>query len=966
MNKKCLFQRSAAVFCSAVILFGAVIQPAIAAEADGTGSSGSSSLVGASTYSYFNYLQDIETNGYQPYTGEALTFGLDALIPADGVAPAFKEIDGIQAALSDEEHPKLTFQINVATSGLYQMGSKYIFNGGTGLNGTRKLLIDGESIYLESDNIPFYRKFTDSAKPKTNKVGDEVKAPAKEIVEWQESDFYDNMGKYSNPLTFYLEAGQHTITLEYDEQPLAIAYLTLSAPAEHPSYSEYITAKNESTSGFSQRFQAEDAMTYRNDSSLGASSDGDPKVTPSKPGYLRMNTVGGNSFRKGGQAITFEVTVDRAGYYCINFRSKQSWAGKLNSHKKIEINHEVPFEELECVAFPYDTKWQNVILGGKENPYQIYLKEGKNEITVTTVLGPNTETLVILEDALNKLSSLIRKITMIIGSEPDLNYDYELESTIPGLQDSLQEIADLLTQARERCNAQNNGKDTVMGNNLESVITPLLEMKEDTESIPQRNSELSTMVTSIGDYITTLQDQAVQFDYIEVFSPDVEIKDYHSSFIDNLISTIQGFIVSFSKDYNAISSGEEGESTTILDVWIGRGREWAEILKQVADADFTAKNGIELNLNIVPSGQLAASGTVNLLMLAISAGTQPDVAMGIPSNMPVEYAIRNAAVDISGMDGYEEMISHFPEQLMVPFEYEGGVYGVPETMYFRGMFYRTDIMEELGLKVPETWDEVFNDLIPALYENGMQFNIPNWLDTFLLTNGGSYYKTDENGHVQSALDTPEAYEAFKMLTDAYVVYGVPTSANFLNRFRTGEMPIGLEGSPLYLQLIAAAPELNGRWAMAQVPGIRKEDGTVERHFAGYVGEAVTILSGSEKVPEAFEFMKWWTSTETQTTYGREVESRIGSYARWLTSNMDAFKVLPWDKDDLKTIVASWDNLIEIPNVLGGYYTSRHLTNAWNRVVVNGMSARESLEQCVIDINKELDRRREQLEDKNSK
>lgn len=53
----------------------------------------------------------------------------------------------------------------------------------------------------------------------------------------------------------------------------------------------------------------------------------------------------------------------------------------------------------------------------------------------------------------------------------------------------------------------------------------------------------------------------------------------------------------------------------------------------------------------------------------------------------------------------------------------------------------------------------------------------------------------------------------------------------------------------------------------------------------------------------------------------------------------------------------------IPNVLGGYYTGRHINNAWNRVVIDGMLPRESLERAVSDINKELERKREQLENK---
>jgi len=355
---------------------------------------------------------------------------------------------------------------------------------------------------------------------------------------------------------------------------------------------------------------------------------------------------------------------------------------------------------------------------------------------------------------------------------------------------------------------------------------------------------------------------------------------------------------------------------------------------------------------VLPSGQLTAAA-VNPLMLAVSAGNAPDVALSVTSNLPVEYAIRNAVVDLSTFEGYEEIEKRFVPQMTVPFKYKGGVYGIPETMYFRALFYRKDILSDLNIDIPKTWDDVINKTLPKLYENGLQMYVPGWFDMFLYSCNGSFYNEDGS---RSALDTPEAYRAFDMMCKMYTVYGVPTSANFINRFRTGEMPIGIEGSPVYMQLMAAAPELQGRWGMAMIPAMTDSQGNETIKTAGYVGEAAIILKDSKKQDSAFKFLDWWTKTETQTRFGREVEGRIGSYARWLTSNTEAFSQLPWNREHLDIITKSWDTVIETPNVPGGYYTSRHLSNAWNRTVISGMPARDSIEQCVLDINKELERR----------
>ena len=51
----------------------------------------------------------------------------------------------------------------------------------------------------------------------------------------------------------------------------------------------------------------------------------------------------------------------------------------------------------------------------------------------------------------------------------------------------------------------------------------------------------------------------------------------------------------------------------------------------------------------------------------------------------------------------------------------------------------------------------------------------------------------------------------------------------------------------------------------------------------------------------------------------------------------------------------WNWATEIPVVLGGYYTTRYIGNAFNNVVVSGnLTVRDALEEAVEAINKELE------------
>lgn len=69
--------------------------------------------------------------------------------------------------------------------------------------------------------------------------------------------------------------------------------------------------------------------------------------------------------------------------------------------------------------------------------------------------------------------------------------------------------------------------------------------------------------------------------------------------------------------------------------------------------------------------------------------------------------------------------------------------------------------------------------------------------------------------------------------------------------------------------------------------------------------------------------------------------------------------MAWPDEDFKVISEALENVDHTKIVLGGYFTSRHVMNAFNRTCVSGtMNVRDSLELAVKDINKELLRRRE--------
>ena len=170
------------------------------------------------------------------------------------------------------------------------------------------------------------------------------------------------------------------------------------------------------------------------------------------------------------------------------------------------------------------------------------------------------------------------------------------------------------------------------------------------------------------------------------------------------------------------------------------------------------------------------------------------------------------------------------------------------------------------------------------------------------------------------------------------------------------MPIGFIDYTAYLQVLTAAPELAGKWEIAPVPGIRQEDGTLNRAATGLTGTADMLLTSASDPDACWRFLKWWTTVETQTAYGLELESMLGASARLNTSNREAFRRLPWNKTTLNTIETYWTQAKVVPNVLGGVITARAVNNATNLALYESYTPREALETAVKAIRDELIRK----------
>jgi ABC-type glycerol-3-phosphate transport system substrate-binding protein len=538
---------------------------------------------------------------------------------------------------------------------------------------------------------------------------------------------------------------------------------------------------------------------------------------------------------------------------------------------------------------------------------------------------------------------------MITGSNPDANFDYELAKHIKTIKDEINAIAKGSQNKIDFLTKNSKGSSSILGG-LKQIKQQLTSFAENPEIIVAKLDELNSIMVNLSNWYKVLQNVGLSIDCFWLSPQDYKVPNIKSNLFDILKLTFINVFLSYFKDYNNVDKISIGKTNNI-EVWTSSGIEWADILRRMIDEDFTQKTGTTVKLNILPAGQVSA-GSINALMLSVINGKAPDVVLGLDAGSPTEFAMRNVVYDLTQFKDYNDVSKRFTPNIMEAFKYKKGIYALPSTMDFKVMFYRVDILSKYKIKIPETWNELYENVLPILYDNKLSCWVPMDYSMFLFQNGGTFYTKD---YLKSALDTPEAYKSFKQMLDLFIRYGVPVSTNFFNRFRTGEIPIGISTMADYMKLQVGAPELAGRWAIAQVPGTLKDDGTIDRSVGSLAGQTSILINQSKNKDKAWEFLKWWTSEAIQTKYGHNLEANLGTAARWNSANIKSFKSQNWRKKDLAVIEECWQWEHEIQGVPGGYYTGRNISNAWNRIIVGNqaMTIRDSLEQAVKDINKEM-------------
>lgn len=925
----------------------------------------SSDLTYYNTSDYYNYLSEHEE--YYPQVNPIV---INAINYSDitGESEIFTSYEGVDDVLLTNEYGTVSWEINVEEAGYYNLNLNYYPYEGKSSAIERTLYINGEVPFEGANNISFYRIWGNIEEVLQDVNGNDIRPSQIELPEWTSGFFNDHIGYINEPYVFYFEEGVNTIKLESVREPLMIKSIELLSVIDTKSYSDVLDEYNalgyQEVDDVLNFVQAEDAVSSSSPTLYPLNDRTSALTVPSSPTLVKLNTIGGNNWRIAGDKITWEFEVEESGLYSISMRVKQKLATGMSVSRNIYINGEIPFNELENYAFEYSNRWRIQTLGTKDEEYLFYFEAGTvNTITMEVSLGSYGPLIAQIQSSISNLNNLYRDILIYTGPQPDPYRDYQLTERVDDLIERLEVERKNLSEVRSAIIDISGSKSEKTGI-LDTVLLQLDDFLKKPSEIHKNLNTYNGNISSLGTLVILLSAQPLEIDYFMIHDKEVELPQSKASAFESLIFSIRAFLATFVIDYSSLGETENSLTDVTIEVWLTIGRDQANVLRKLIDETFTPVTGIKVDLKLV-------NGAV--LLPATLSNVGPDVAMGLGNSIPVNYAMRNAVYDISQFSDFEEVTDRFKDSAMVPYEYEGGYYALPEQQIFLMMFYRTDIFDELGLDYPDTWDEV-TALIPDLQKHNLEFYLPVPItqgavmnlppnpiySTLLYQNDGEFYI--EN-NTQSGFNEGNAPQVFETWTQFYTDYSFPVEANFVNRFRSGQMPIGITYYNVYNTLSVFAPEIRGKWDFVPVPGTLVTDefgNTTVRRETVSTGTGIMIMEQANYKDASWEFLKWWTSSMIQVQFGREMEGILGAAARYPTANVEALSQLPWTVLEYRKLEEQWDWVRGIPEVPGGYMTGRHLDNAFRLVYNDRSNPKETIYDYVQVINDEIEKKRKEF------
>ncbi|GCD83069.1 sugar ABC transporter substrate-binding protein [Parageobacillus thermoglucosidasius] len=320
------------------------------------------------------------------------------------------------------------------------------------------------------------------------------------------------------------------------------------------------------------------------------------------------------------------------------------------------------------------------------------------------------------------------------------------------------------------------------------------------------------------------------------------------------------------------SDSSQATDKTTINVW-AMGEE-AKSLPKIAE-DFEKENrNIDVKVQAIPWDQAH-----DKLLTAVASKKGPDVIQMGTTWIP-EFASANALLDLKP---YIKKYQEFDENNFYPgsietTKYKDKVVGIPWYIDTRVLYYRTDLLKEVGYnEPPKTWEEL-HDAAKKLAKRGdnkygisIDTNEQTLAFMFARQNGSPLL--DEQN--KPLFNQKEFVEAVEYLNSFFKDGLAPKDLgmDIIQAFRSGIVPMFISGPWMVKLINDQAPELKGKWATAVLP--KKEN-----NLSALGGSNLSVFQYTKHKDASLKFVAFMSKPETQLKWMKMTNSLPATKEAW--------------------------------------------------------------------------------------
>jgi len=258
------------------------------------------------------------------------------------------------------------------------------------------------------------------------------------------------------------------------------------------------------------------------------------------------------------------------------------------------------------------------------------------------------------------------------------------------------------------------------------------------------------------------------------------------------------------------------------------------------------------------------------LTTAVAGGQVPDLSE-IGNTMTAEFAEAGAFAEVAAPEG-----AAFVEGLAQSSVVDGVNYGYPWYAGARALLYRTDVFDEAGVEVPQTWDELLEagDTIAAEVDDIAPIHVAGayqHMNQPLIWGAGGEIAAQEGDAWTPGFDTPQGHEALEFFQTLWDKGWSPegavqwNSADVREAFANGQAAMMVGGGWDLRAILDSNPDLEGNVGTALMP---EGPGGSRDVFAG--GSHLAVFQESDQQELATAFAEYLIAAEQATAFADQI------------------------------------------------------------------------------------------------